>query len=347
MFFSSNDALLSFLSMQVENPNKKVGKNVSLSLFVQLFAFSISGHPDHDKLGSCRPIIDTQTKLESLITHVLFGKVQQTCNSVLRRIFEFAFEMMENVNHSSSRDQQGGITPSEQNFEYALCALVNMSLSFRWCMESNVDHNPYTNAAYACVNCELNEQTSILFRKMRHLKNAMSRLQSRLKFGSRMSHLISNWWNRLERCHCACSCVAVVEDEVLKSVKKIISFLKLDDLLLMNTKLKGSLSSFPPSSPYASPMSPKLTAQSLSTVLLQSPSSLDLEPSAPLHQLHSAKREVSTRWSNTRIGPPRDEKTTETLKTSTFHTCFEKIPRLLECLRCGVCGLDTENDGSE
>jgi hypothetical protein len=344
MFFSSNDALLSFLSMQVENPNKKIGKNVSLSLFVQLFAFSKSGHPDYDKLGSRRPIFDTQTKLESLITHTLFEKVRQTCSSVLQRIFEFAFEMMENANLSSSRDRQGGLTPSERNFEYAIRALVKISLSFRWCMESNVDPNPYTNAANSCVNCQLNKQTSILFCKLRSLKNAMSRLQSHWKFAARMSHLISNWWNRVERRNCSCSCVTDVEDEVLISINRIISFLNLDDLLPMNITLKDRLSGFPPPSPNVSPLSPKLTAQTLSKVLSRSPCSLDVESTAPLPQLHSAKREVSSRWSNTRMAPPLSEKKTGTLKTS---TCYEKILRLLECLRCGVCGLDMEDDGSE
>jgi hypothetical protein len=148
MYFSSNHTLVSFLSMQTDRPSQKSGY-VPLSLFVQLFACSDPGYPDFAKLGECRPIFDTQTKLESLITHKVFENVQQTCcdgsSSILQRIFNFASEMMQKfVDQTSSRDHQNDITSSEQNLEYALCALVNISLSFRWCIESNVSPNPYS-----------------------------------------------------------------------------------------------------------------------------------------------------------------------------------------------------------
>ena len=119
MYLSSNDTLVSFLLAQVHNPNQKSGANTLMSLFVQLFASSEPGYPDSAKLGSLRPIVDSQTKLESLVTHVLFKQAQQACagggSSVLMMIFQFAFDMILKCVQTSCRDQQGDVTSSEQN----------------------------------------------------------------------------------------------------------------------------------------------------------------------------------------------------------------------------------------
>jgi hypothetical protein len=257
MFISSNDTLVAFLSAQVDNPNQKSGTNTLMSLFVQLFACSDPGYftiytHDSKKLGSYRPIFDTQTKLESLITHVLFKQAQQACaegsRSVLMRIYQFAFGMIDNV-VTLSRDQQGEVTSSEQNLDYALSALMNISLSFRYCLESNVTANPYISA-HPCVNCQLNLLTSELFCKLPCLKKAMSKVQMQEKFGARISHLISEWWYRMEK-HtlCDCSFARIVGNEHLEAVKKIVSpsFFDLDGTSMMAISLQAALSVLPSS----------------------------------------------------------------------------------------------------
>jgi hypothetical protein len=229
MCLSSNKTLFSFLLAQVYNPNQKSGANTVLSLFVQLFASSEPGYHGSAKLGSLRPIVPSQYMLDSLVTHVLFEQskqAQQACanggSSVLMLIFQFAFDMIECV-QTLCRDQQGDVTSSEQNLDYALTALMKISYSFKYCIENNIAGNPYTSAQ-PCVNCELNLLTSELFRKLPPLKKVMSKLQMQEKFGARISHLISDWWYRMERRFlCKCSLAKVVGNEQLKVVKKIAS----------------------------------------------------------------------------------------------------------------------------
>ncbi len=344
MFVSSNDTLISFLSAQVESPNKKIGRNALISLFVQLFAFSDAGYPDFAKLGKCRPIFDTQTKLESLITHSLFYKVHQSCSNVLKIIFDYALEMIKSVNDSSSRDQQGGITTSEQNFEYALCALVNISLSLRWCMESNSDSNPYS-LVNPCVYCQINTLTSVFFRELQPLQHALLRLQSRGRFGSRILHLISDWWNRLERHVCTDRCCTAAVDEVLKSVKKIVCILNLEDAASMDVSLEVRLSGIAPVSPFVGPLSPP-QPNTPGKVFAHAQSSRgkgDDVLAAALHQTPSRKKKVSSPWSLTRMAPPQSEN----FKPTRTSTCYEQIPRLLKCVGRGVCELDLADDGSE
>lgn len=320
MFVSCNDALISFLSRQVENPNHSLsGNNTLLSLFVQLFAFSDPGYLDLAKLGSVKPIFDSQTKLESLITHSLFEKIQRSfaggsC-SVLLRIFQFAFDKIDSFVQQGS-SQQGEITSSEQNLTYALCALVNISLSFKWCLESNITPNPYS-LARPCVNCEFNSQTSILFCKLLPLRNAMHRLQSRGKFGARMAHLISDWWYRMERpSFCACTNDKVVGDEQLKTVKKIVSpnFLNLHSTTRRFPGLHLRLSGFPASSPENSPkLVPKVPTRPPLTPLDISP--LDVSTAYQTPRSKSVAVDISQSddsppvsiefYSRTRVSTPR------------------------------------------
>ena len=261
MYFSSNENLVSFLSKQVDNPNQKVGTNVSLSLFVQLFSYSIPD-PDLAKLRGNRPIFDTQTKLESLNTHVLVEKVQRNCAAcspaVVERIFDYASDMIQNVERSS-RDQQCDITSSEQNLEYALCALVNISLSYRWCIENGVVADAYSSAQ-SCVSCQLNSVTMKLIRKLLPLKKLMPKLRSLGTFDARLSLLISDWWYRIERPFmCPCSSGNAVGHEELKDVKKIVSarFLDLAGTTKMHAGLARRLSDV--QSPVLSPTdSPKI-----------------------------------------------------------------------------------------
>lgn len=349
MFFSANETLVSFLSMQADKPSQKSGNYVLISLFVQLFASSDPGNTNLAKLGECRPIFDTQTKLESLITHKLFENVQQTCtegsSSILQRIFNFASEMMQKfVDQTSSRDHQVDITSSEQNLEYALCALVNISRSFRWCIESNVSPNPYSRVK-PCVNCEFNSLTSRFCRMLLPLKKAMPKLQVRGKFGARMSHLISDWWYRISSPFlCECSCDKAVGNDELKTIKRIVSPKFLNCSTKMNPSLQVVLSGVPSSSPEDSPKScssPQLSMQRPPSKLFPS---LDLGPRATLSRTPSAQveslctppatREESPHetprecWSRTRVSTPRsDSKPPGTPKTL---TCVEKILKLLE-----------------
>jgi hypothetical protein len=330
MFFSSNDKLVSFLSMQVDHPKHHLsGNKAPLSLFVQLFAFSDPCYPDFNKFGSCKPIFDSQTKAESLITHFLFEKVQQTCvegsKSVLLRIFQFAFDMLDSFERQASiRDQQVDITSSEQNLTYAFCALVNISVSFRWCIESNVTPNPYT-LANPCVNCELNKQTSILFCKLLPIKKAMSKMRLRDKFGARMSHLISEWWFRMERpLLCSCGHDKVVGNEDLKTVKKIISphFLNLPSAPRMYPRLQAALSSVQSSSPEDSPKcAPKVPAES-PPLLEVGRTYFSSERRTPLEKLASS----CGVFSRNHVSSPKVETETETPK---IRTCFEQILQLL------------------
>jgi len=260
MYFSSNESLVSFLSRQVDNPNKINGQNEPLSLFVQLFSYSIPD-PDFAKLGCNRPIFDTQTKLESLNTHVLFERVQRNCAacspSVVERISEYACAMMRKVQtklQTSSRDQLGDITSSEQNLEYALRALVNISLSYRWCTENGVVAPVYTSAQ-PCVSCQLNSVTMKFIQKLLPLKELMPKLRWLGKCHARLSLLISDLGQH--PCHCPCKSGTPVGNEVLKNVKKIISapFLNLAGTPMMAAVVRrvSHIQITPVSSPIGSP----------------------------------------------------------------------------------------------
>lgn len=333
MYFSCNDTLLSFLSTQVETPNRKSGQNVSLSLLVQLFAYS---HPGDDQLGTCRPIFDSQTKLETLVTHELFAKVEHTGTSVLRRIVDFIFGMIQNM---SSHDQKGDVTRSEKNFDDALRALVKISRSFRWCFENRVQPNPYTNNHSCCINCELNRFTSELFCKLQSLgrEKVVKMLQPRENSGALMSSLISDWFFcRTQRpALCTCSCDKHVAQNVFQSLRKIVAYLKLDDVLSMNPELKDILSALPPytgtSSPSRSPCLQPITKALSMAIADECPSPHDLS-TAMSPQTNSAMKEVSYRWSNKHISPPQSERMTETTKTS--RGC-EGVLRKITSLQCG------------
>jgi hypothetical protein len=356
MYISSNNTLVAFLSAQVDNPNQKSGTNTLLSLFVQLFACSDPGYStiytaDSKKLELCRPIFDTQTKLESLVTHVLFKQAQQACaegsRSVLMRIYQFAFGMIDKVvDQTLSRDHQGDVTSSEQNLDYALSALVNISLSFRYCIETNIASNPYINVQ-PCVNCQLNALTSELFCKLPPLKKAMSKLQMQEKFGARMSHLISDWWYRMER-HSLCECnfAKIVGNEQLRAVKKIMSssFFNLNDAPRMAPSLQAALSVLPSSVSSTPNHSPKICGSPM--VAPQRPPALDIGSITSPGGRATAVREVvgegtpdqavKDKHSRNFFGA-KSEKTARTPKTLTQH---QKILKLVEDCRREIelCG---------
>jgi hypothetical protein len=329
MFFSCNDTLLCFLSAQVETPNPKAGL-AGLALLVQLFAYS---HPG-DQLGKCRPIFDSQTKLETLITHELYGKVQQSGTIVLRRIFDLIFGIIDDM---SSHEQKGDIT--EKIFFDALCALVNILRSYRWCFENSVNPNPYINAHPCCSNCELNRLTSELFCKLQSLgrKKVVKMLQWRENIGALMSSLVSDWsFCRAQRpALCACSCDNDVAQNVFQSVKKIVAYLKLDDVFNTNPELKRIFSALPPcsftSSPSGSPFL-KPTAKILIKVPAdECPSPHELL-TALSPQANSAVKEVPYRWSHKHISPPQSERMTETTKAS--RRCQDVLGKM-RSLQCG------------
>jgi hypothetical protein len=332
MFFSCNDTLLSFLSTQVETPNRKSGQNVSLSLLVQLFAYS---HPGDDELGNCRPIFDSQMKLETLVTHELFAKVEHTGTSVLRRIVEFIFGMIQKM---SSHDQKGDVTRSEKNFDDALRALVKISRSFRWCFENRVQPNPYTNNRLCCINCELNQFTSELFCKLQSLgpEKVVKMLQPRENSEALMSSLICDWFFcRTQRpALCTCSCDKHVAQNVFQSLRKIVVYLKLDDVFCMNPELKDIFSALPrcsTSSPSGSPCLRPITKALSMAPADKCPSPLDLS-TALSPQTNSAIKDVSYRWSDKHISPRQSERMTETTKTS--RECAGVL-RKITSLRCG------------
>jgi hypothetical protein len=342
MFFSSEDELISFLYLQVENSRNSChhlsGNRAPLSIFVQLFAFSDPGYPDFAKLGGCTPIFDSQTKRESSITHALFEKVQRCCSvgssSTLQIIFQFAFDMMKSFEeHVSPRDRQADVTAAEQNLTYALCALVNISKSFKWCIESNIFPNPYT-AARPCVNCELNSLISILFRKLLPLKKIVPKLHLRGKFGARVSLLISDWWYRIERPSiCACGTQNVVGNDELKTVKKIVApnFLNLPGMTRMHPALQSRLSSIPSSSPEDSPKcTPKVATLCLSQLDIGLAAFAPATPIAgdtPLSALDTSPHETSGVFSRNRVfSSQKNDRTPHTPKTKTF--CELMLQRL-------------------
>ena len=326
-----------------------------LSLFVQLFASSEPGYHGSAKLGSLRPIVPSQYMLDSLVTHVLFEQskqAQQACanggSSVLMLIFQFAFDMIECV-QTLCRDQQGDVTSSEQNLDYALTALMKISYSFKYCIENNIAGNPYTSAQ-PCVNCELNLLTSELFRKLPPLKKVMSKLQMQEKFGARISLLISDWWYRMERRFlCKCSLAKVVGNEQLKVVKKIASprYFNLEGTPRMMPSLQVALSVISSSvpSPNDSPKScgspqaaPARSMPPLELAAEESPSAnrTPSNPHTPCTPL-VLKDEVSLRHSTTHVMAYSERKSKTLKPLLTEDTRFQTILKLLR---------DHQGDGS-
>jgi hypothetical protein len=348
MFVSSNPHLISFLSQQLEHPNQKAGTNALFSLFVQLFAFSDPGYPDEAKLGKCRPIFHSQTKLESLTTRVLFENIllTSTAASVLHKIFQFAFSMIEKVLlQTPSRSGNVDRTSSELNLEHAMYALVNISLSFRWCSESNITPNPYFGTQ-PCFGCQLNSLTVELIRKLSPMRKKLSKLLSFEKFRAHTTQFFSNWWYRMERPSlCACDApfkVSGVDDmtRILKNVKSILSspfpYLSVHSLSSIHPSLQQSLDGVSaPNSPIASPhISCAPTPRS------PAPFALDAlqcppQPSAvhPMVQVTS-EAGAGMRWSNTRMSSPLEGKKACTPRSPQF-TCCQKILNSLNQQKLG------------
>ena len=158
--------------------------------------------------------------------------------------------------------------------------------------------------------------------------------QSHENIGALMSSLISDWFFcRSQRpALCACSCDNDVAQNVFQSVKKIVAYLKLDDVLNTNPELKRIFSALPPcsstSSPSGSPFLKPTTKMLIKVPADECPSPHDLSFALS----PQAMKEVPSRWSHKHISPPQSQRMTQTTKTSRECT---GVLRKIHSLQCG------------
>jgi len=362
MYFTSNESLASLLFDQVENPNPKVGSNVSMSLFVQLFSYSIP-YPDLSMLVGGRPIFDSTICLESLRTHVLAEHMQvhsAHSHGVVQRIFSYAVEMMKMVAAKEcSRDQQDA-TPSEINLDFALCAMVNISLSHRLCRQNRSFRDAYRHMS-PCMHCQLNSYTIAFLRSLLPLKDQMPKVKLHGNFDTHLAVLISDWWYRVEHPnHCLCNVVcssadAAASPDHLRTLKRAASEGRLDILESLPDTLRSRLQAVPLSpSPVGSPKTLLLNFEDWDIGSPALMSGLVTPPTNPNpHYVSfissSSSSACRQQWSRNHIFPSEDRTSKSAVATlpmeapkARFTKCQALISRIRG--RIGLTGSDTESD---